>query len=196
MILKDLKASSQCVKIVKTANQILGMIKTAFTFKTKDNLLQLYKCLVRPHLEYCMQVWNPYLKKDIDVLEGVQRRVTKMILRYKHYCYENRLAICQLSTLEGRRLRGDLIQVFKLLKGVDQIDYNNFFALDVSISRRGYTLKVAKPRARLDIRLHNFSHRVVNYWNNLSVEIVEFQSTNNFKYKLSMFLSTQHYFMY
>ena len=59
MIRKDLKASSQCVKIFKTANQILGMIKRTFTFETKDNLLQLYKCLVRPHLEYCMQVWNP-----------------------------------------------------------------------------------------------------------------------------------------
>ena len=56
MIRKDLKASSQRVKIVKTANQILGMIKRTFTFKTKDNLLQLYKCLVRPHLKYCMQV--------------------------------------------------------------------------------------------------------------------------------------------
>ena len=52
MIRKDLKASSQCIKIVKTANQILGMIIRTFTFKTKDNLLQLYKCLVRPHLEY------------------------------------------------------------------------------------------------------------------------------------------------
>ena len=62
MTLKDLKASSQCVKIVKAANQILGMIKRTFTFTTKDNLLQLYKCLVRPHLEYCMQVWNTYSK--------------------------------------------------------------------------------------------------------------------------------------
>ena len=56
-----------------------------------------------------MQVWNPYLKKDIDLLEGVQRRAANMILGYKHYCYEDRLALCQLSTLEGRRLRGDLI---------------------------------------------------------------------------------------
>ena len=56
MMWKDLKNSSQCVKIVKTENKILGMITRTFTFKTKDNLLQLYKCLVRPHLEYCMQV--------------------------------------------------------------------------------------------------------------------------------------------
>ena len=84
MIRKDLKASSQCLKIVKTANQIFGMINKTFTLKTKDNLLQLYKYLVRPHLEFCMQVWNPYLKKDIDLLVGVQRRATKMILGYKH----------------------------------------------------------------------------------------------------------------
>ena len=162
MIRKDLKASSQCVKIVKTANQFLGMIKRMFIFKTKENLLQLYKCLVRPHLEYCVQVWNPYLKNDIDLLEGVQHRATNMILGYKHYCYKDRLALCQFSTLEGRRLRSDLIQAFKLLKGLDQINYNNFFVLDVKTSRRGHTLKVSKPRARLDIRLHNFSHRVVN----------------------------------
>ena len=93
MIRKDLKASSRCIKIVKTANQILGMIKRTFTFKTQDNLLQLCKCLVRPHLEYCMQVWNPYFKKNIDLLERVKRRATKMVLRYKHYCYEDRLAL-------------------------------------------------------------------------------------------------------
>ena len=74
-----------------------------------------------------------------------------MILGYKHYSYEDRLALCNLSTLEGTRLRGDLIQVFKLLKGLDQINYNNFFVLDVNTSGRGHTLKVAKPRARLNI---------------------------------------------
>ena len=81
MIRKNLKASSQCIKIFKTANQILGIIKRTFNFKTKDNLLQLYKCLVRPHLEYCMQVWNLNLKKDIDLIEGVQRRATKNDIR-------------------------------------------------------------------------------------------------------------------
>ena len=65
-----------------------------FTFKTKDNVLQLYECLVRQQLEYCMKVWNPYLKKDIDLLEGVQRRATNMILGCKHYCYKDRLALC------------------------------------------------------------------------------------------------------
>ena len=102
-----------------------------------------------------------------------------MILGNKYYCYEDRLALCQLSTLEGRELRDDLIQVFKLLKGLDQINNKNFFVLDVNTSRRGHTLKVAKPHARLDIRLHSFSHRVIDCKNSLPVEIVEFQSVNN-----------------
>ena len=89
-----------------------------------------------------------YLKKDIDLLEGVQHRATKMILGYQHYCYEDRLALCQLSTLKGRRLRGDLIQAFKLLKGLDQINYNNFLVLDGKTSMRGHTLKLLS--ARLD----------------------------------------------
>ena len=126
-------------------------------------------------------------KKDIDLPEAVQRRATKMILGYKYYCYEDRLALCQLSTLEDRRL----IQAFKLLKGLDLINYNNFFVLNGNTSRRGHALKVSTPRARLDIRLHSFSHRVINCWNNLPIEIVECQSLNNFKYKLSMFLSTR-----
>ena len=119
-----------------------------------------------------------------------------MILGYKHYCYEDRLALCRLSTLEGRRLRGDVIQVYKLLQGFDQINYNNFFVLDVYTSRSGHTFKVAKPCARRDIRLHSFSHRGNNCWNNIPIEIVECQSINNFKYKLCMFLITQHDFKY
>ena len=82
----------------------------------------------------------------------------KYILGYKHHCYEDILALCKLSTfggrklstLEGRRRRGDLIQVFKLLNGLEQISYNNFFVLDVNTSWRSHTLKVAKPRARID----------------------------------------------
>ena len=102
------------------------MIKRTFTYKTKDNLLQLYKTLVRPHLEYCMQVWSPYLRRDIDLIEGVQRRATKMIVGWDdERSYEDRLALCKLQTLECRRLCGDLIQVFKILKGYD-VCYKDF----------------------------------------------------------------------
>ena len=129
MVRNDLKVFSQCIKVVKTANQVLGMIKRTITHKTKENLLHLYKSLVRPHLEYCLQVWRPYLKKNIDLFEGVQRRATKMILGWDKRCYQERLDLCYLQTLEVRGLRGDLIQVFKLLKGLDNVSYTIFLSL-------------------------------------------------------------------
>ena len=74
--------------------------------KTKENLLHLYKSLVRPHLEYCLQVWGPYLKKDIDLLEGVQRRATKVILGWDKHCYQERLDLCNLQTFRGSKTKG------------------------------------------------------------------------------------------
>ena len=97
-----LKVSSQCVKVVKTAKQVLGMIKRTFSYKTIDNLLPLYKSLVIPHLEYCMQAWSPHLRKDITLLEGVQRRATRMVLGWDKHCYTDRLIICNLFILEDR----------------------------------------------------------------------------------------------
>ena len=161
------------------------MIKRTITHKTKENLLHLYKSLVRPHHKCCLQVWRPYLKKDIDLLEGVQRRATQIILGWDKRCYQERLDLCNLQTLEVRGLRGDLIQVFKLLKGLDNVSFNFLCVIDSNNSRRGHILKLLK---RLDIRLHSFSHRVVNYWNKLPVEVVNCQSLDAFKYKLSRYL--------
>ena len=98
------------------------------TYKEKSLIIPLYKAIVRPHLEYCIQAWNPYLRKDVDMLEKIQRRATKLIpgLRDLTY-YEERLNECGLTTLETRRLRGDQIEVFKILNGYENIDSNIFF---------------------------------------------------------------------
>ena len=72
----DLKWNRQCTKAVKTANRVLGMIRQSFSYLSKDITLHSYKTLTRPHLEYCVQAWRPYLKKDIELMEGVQRRAT------------------------------------------------------------------------------------------------------------------------
>ena len=97
------------------------------TYKEKSLILTLYKAIVRPHLEYCIQAWNPYLRKDIDMLEKIQRRVTKLIPGLRDQKYEERLKECGLTTLETRRLRGDQIEVFKILNYYENIDYNIFF---------------------------------------------------------------------
>ena len=80
------------------------MIKRTFSVRDKEVILQLYKSLVRPHLEYSVQAWNPHFQKDIDLLEGVQRRATKLISSLKDKTYEERLCILNLTTLETRRV--------------------------------------------------------------------------------------------
>ena len=85
-------------------------------------IIPLYKAIVRPHLKYYKQAWRPYRKKDIDMLVRIQRRATKMIPELKDLSYIERLKECGLTTLETRRLRGDQIDVFKILNGYDNID--------------------------------------------------------------------------
>ena len=77
----------------------------------KKKLITLYKSIVRPHLECCMQAWRP---QDIDKLERVQRRATKLILELRILSYEDRVQQCKLTPLETRRVCGDQIEVFKI----------------------------------------------------------------------------------
>ena len=103
----DMKVSEQCGIAASKGNQILGLIRRNITYKGKKLIIPLYKAIVRPHLEYCIQAWRPYRKKDIDTLERIQRRATKMIPELRDLSYEERLKECGLTTLETRRLRGD-----------------------------------------------------------------------------------------
>ena len=82
------------------------MICRNITYKDKSLIVPLYKAIVRPHLEYCIQAWSPYLRKDIYMLEKIQRRATKLIPGLRDLSYEERLKECGLTTLETRRLRG------------------------------------------------------------------------------------------
>ena len=120
------KFSEQCNTAIKNANRTLGLIKRTIKSRNKEVIIKLYKALVRPKLEYCVQAWRPFLKKDIDNLERVQRRATKIITECRNQNYETRLKTLNLISLEDRRTRGDLIQVFKLIKGIDKVDYRNF----------------------------------------------------------------------
>ena len=124
---KDLRVSAQCSKAAKKANKILGLIYRHFENKSKDIILRLYKSLVRPHLDYCIQVWNPHLMKDINNLERVQKRCTRMIWSLKGVSYQDRLLRLHLTTLSKRRLRADLLETFKIINGFEKLNFYTFF---------------------------------------------------------------------
>ena len=189
----DIKVSEQCGIAASKGNQILGLIRRNITYKGKKLIIPLYKAIVRPHLEYCIQAWRPYRKKDIDTLERIQRRATKMIPELRDLSYEERLKECGLITLETRRLRGDQIEVFKILNGYENIDRNMFFSLKKDSRTRGHEVKLVKDQCRLDIRKHSFSQRTIHERNKLSTDCVTASSVNMFKNKVDIYLRRAGY---
>ena len=107
--------------------------------------------------------------------------------------YEERLKECGLTTLETRRLRGDQIEVFKILNGYENIDRNMFFSLKKDSRTRGHEVKLVKDQCRLDIRKHSFSQRTINEWNKLSTDCVTASSVNMFKNKVDTYLRRAGY---
>ena len=124
----DLKSGKQCSEVVKKANRILGMIKQNFTDRSKETIISLYKTLVRPHLEYCSQIWSPHYDKDIKLIENVQRRATKLVTGMQGLQYNERLKQLGLMRLEGRRERSDLIETFKIMNGEYDLNRDLFFS--------------------------------------------------------------------
>ncbi|KFW71948.1 hypothetical protein AS28_08549, partial [Pygoscelis adeliae] len=186
---EKLDVSQQCALAAQKANRILGCITSSVASRSREGILPLYSALLRPHLEHCVQLWSPQHKKDTDLLERVQRRVTKMIRRMEHLCYEERLRQLGLFSLEKRRLRGDLIAAYQYLKGAYKKDGGKIFLRACCDRTRGKGFKLKKGGFRLDIRKKFFTLRVVKHWHRLPREVVDAPSLETFKARLDRALS-------
>ena len=177
----NLKFDEHISKITSAANSRLGIIKFAFHKIVQAGFMILYIAYVRPLLEYGTPIWQPFLRKHEKAIEQIQRRATKLIHGIGELSYSERLRKLNLPTLYYRRRRSDMIHVFRILKKFDHIDSDSFFTLNNGITRKNHIYKLEKPRCSSSHKLHSFSHRIINDWNDLPKEVGEVDSINGFK---------------
>ena len=187
IVKSDLKSGMQCLAASRKANTILGFIARNFQCKNPEVITRLYTSLVRPHLEYAVQFWSPFYLKDESKLESVQRRATKLIPGFRCLPYEERLKRLDMFSLKDRRIRGDLIETFKILKNMDHINHEHFFELSSQLVTRNNGLKLKGQRFNTDLRKNFFNIRVIEFWNKLPASVVQANTIDTFKNRLDRY---------
>ena len=168
---------------INKANSIMGLVRRTMEYMDNTIFKLLYTALVRPHLEYANQVWCPYLVKHIEEIENVQRRATKQLPGMSNLSYEERLQRLKLPSLAYRRVRGDMIEMYKILTEKYDPEVTNFIKTNPTTTR-GHNLKIFKNRTRLNVRKYSFVHRSVDIWNSLPETVVTAKTVNTFKARL------------
>lgn len=177
---------------VNKANKLLALLRRGFASLDSASLSTLYKSIIRPHLEYGNVIWHPKYKSDEDLLESVQRRMSRLIPELSKLDYAERLKKLDLPSLFYRRARGDMIECYKYLSGLSTVT-QNILPRDKKAMTRGHSRKLLKPSVRTSLRANFFSVRVVNSWNALPEEVVSAPSLNAFKNRLDKFWSKYKY---
>ena len=150
-------------------------------------------------MEYSVQSWSPWTEADKELLENVQRRAIRMVSGLEGRTYEERLNELGLTTLEARRERGDMIEVYKILTGKEDVDPGAWFTLaqdgrqaaETRISKGVLNLKKPAMVKKLKLRENFFSVRVVDPWNNLPDVVKKAKTVNTFKNRYDKFISGQ-----
>jgi len=175
-----LNFTEHITKITRKAHQRANLIHRCFTSKTADLLVKAFITYVRPMLEYNSPVWSPTFKKDVILVESVQRRFTKRIPGMTGLTYHSRLKKLKLESLELRRLRADLVLTYKILFGALRVNSDMFFSLRNHPQLRGHSYVLNKPRCNSLSGQRFFTNRVINLWNNLPGKTTDFTSLRKF----------------
>ena len=169
------------------ANKMIAWVSRNVICKDKVVMSVIYRCLVRPHLEYCVQCWCPTPRfgnwELILSIEKIQRKFTRLVNDIGTLSYGDRLKSLHLTTLAERRMRGDLIETFKILRGLVNYGQNLF-----RVSRSGLNL-VSRGNKVSRSRQDFLSERVINYWNNLPNQVKLSTSVDSFKCSLEAYKS-------
>ena len=176
---------------INKANAIFAMIRRSYKFLNMEIFLHLYKALVRSNIEYANSVWCPYKMKYIESVENVQRRATRTIPELKGLSYGERLQKLKLPTLVYRRLRGDMIETFKMINGYYDSRVIPKFVFRDSDMLRGHSKMLLKVRFNKKLRSYSFTQRIINIWNSLPEGLVSAPSVNSFKNRLDKLWSNQ-----
>jgi ribonuclease P/MRP protein subunit RPP40 len=172
--------SINCKKVCKACQIVIGLIKRNIKNRSKEGMLILYKTLVRPLLDYCSQVWRPYLKKDINSLEKIQKRYTKMVEGCKNLKYEQRLKRLNLTTIEERQRRLDMVLTYKIINDRSNIYPKDFLKLSDRLGRKN-SKKLFKIRVNKELKKNGFTFRIIDQWNELPDRVVMAENVNMFK---------------
>ena len=189
IISHNLKPSLQCAEASRRALAVLGQISRAFLYRDRKIFLKLYTQFVRCHVEFSVPAWSPWSITDIQLLERVQIRAVNLISGLHGRTYEDKLQELGIQSLQTRRRRFDLIQAYKILKGIDKVDPTIWFTkvgTDVTrITRHtSYHDNLVPKRSRTDLRRHFFSNRIVEHWNALPQDVKEARTLGSFKTRL------------
>jgi len=180
---------SHIEKIVSRAFSKLGLINKIFKHKCRRSIVVLFKSFIRPSLEYSSIIWNPHTQTSIDSIERVQRRMCRLIPEIRDLSYKQQLKELNILSLRARRLRFQLITMFKIQKGLLNIDLKDFFDIPDFRRTRGHSYHLIPKFSSHNYRLHFFTVNVITYWNQLTNDDIEVPSVSTFKRRLSLFFN-------
>ena len=181
-------------KTVKKASYTSYKILKNFTYRDANILIPIFKSLVRPILEYGNVVWSNGLKKHLTKIENVQRKFTKHVKGLHDLSYENRFKKLKLPSIEYRQARGDMIEVFKIVRNYyDYLSTKSIFKLKNNRRLRGHEYMICKQATNKSKYHKFFSNRIINIWNHLPHDVVNSKSINEFKNKFDLHQKDYHY---